>query len=70
MDSTTILFSVSFRTTKNGRGTPQRSQIVWGNLQAVFLETNISRRPGSLSTAAVRLTHFYGLVNENSADHE
>ena len=54
---------------ENGRGTPQsETQIVWGNLQAVFLEDQYKPTSWLTLNGGVRLTHFDGLVNENSAD--
>jgi outer membrane receptor protein involved in Fe transport len=61
-------FSVT-QNDENGRGIPDtQRQIVWGNLQAIFLEDQF--RPTSWLTlnGGVRLTHFDGLVNENAAD--
>ena len=54
---------------ENGRGTPETErQIVWGNLQAVFLEDQYKPASWLTLNGGVRLTHFDGLVNENSAD--
>jgi outer membrane receptor protein involved in Fe transport len=54
---------------ESGRGTPDmQSQIVWGNLQAVFLEDQYKPTSWLSFNGGVRLTHFDGLVNENSAD--
>ncbi len=61
-------FSVT-QNDENGRGTPEmQTQIVWGNLQAVFLEDQYKPTSWLSFNGGVRLTHFDGLVNENSAD--
>src|SRR5215472_5093677 len=54
---------------ENGRGpTASQRQIVWGNLQAAFLEDQYKITPWLTLNGGARLTHFDGLVNENAAD--
>jgi outer membrane receptor protein involved in Fe transport len=53
-----------------GRGVPStQSEIVWGNLQAIFLEDQYKPTSWLTLNAGVRLTHFGDpKVSENSAD--
>ena len=54
---------------ENGLGpTTSQRQLVWGNLQAIFLEDQYRPTSWLSLNGGVRLTHFDGLANENSAD--
>lgn len=54
---------------ENGLGdTDTQRQIVWGNLEAVFLEDQYRPTSWLSVNGGVRLTHFSGLVNENAVD--
>jgi outer membrane receptor protein involved in Fe transport len=54
---------------ENGLGpTSAERQIVWGNLQAIFLEDQYKPTSWLSLNGGIRLTHFDGLVNENAAD--
>ncbi len=54
---------------QNGLGpTTAQRQIVWGNLQAIFLEDQYKPTSWLTLNGGVRLTHFDGLANENAAD--
>lgn len=54
---------------ENGLGpTTSQRQIVWGNLQAIFLEDQYKPTSWLTLNGGVRLTHFDGLANENAAD--
>ncbi|HTP43817.1 MAG TPA: TonB-dependent receptor [Candidatus Acidoferrum sp.] len=63
-----FLFSVT-PNDENGLGpTTSQRQLVWGNLQAIFLEDQYRPTSWLSLNGGVRLTHFDGLANENSAD--
>ena len=54
---------------ENGLGpTSSQRQIVWGNLQAIFIEDQYKPTSWFSVNGGIRLTHFDGLVNENAAD--
>ena len=54
---------------ENGLGpTASERQIIWGNLQAIFLEDQYKPTSWLSVNGGIRLTHFDGLVNENAAD--
>ena len=43
-------------------------EILWGNLQAIFIEDQFKATSWLTLNGGVRLTHFQGSVNENAAD--
>jgi outer membrane receptor protein involved in Fe transport len=45
-----------------------KREILWGNLQAIFIEDQFKATSWLTLNGGVRLTHFQGSVNENAAD--